>query len=198
MKRILYFIITIVFVVGLTGCSSKPPKMKDNESLKQFENRISNYYSEKILKDTDNKDIEEYLNKSNKIFDDFKKKFKTIKDKDKLVDLVDNTIEKLIDLSDKYINISEDDYEYLANPIKYYLNSEDINNLPPAFRNTINNNNIGFQIWNELQMGISRLYYKEMISPFEIFYYVVNKNYADKYRYIISHSKYKKFSYIRE
>jgi hypothetical protein len=188
MKRILYFIISIVFVVGLTGCSSKPPKY-NGESAKEWGKKVSIYFGKKLDK-ISNEDIKKFLNENNKVFNDYKNKLKTIKNNDEMVELVDNTIEKIIDLYDKYLDISEDDFDYLTNPLKYYHIEDD---YPPLVQDMING--IMIPLWFQFKSLIQYTYYKQMFCPFDVVYdlrhdYRIDK---EKYNYIASHSKYKKY-----
>jgi uncharacterized lipoprotein YehR (DUF1307 family) len=185
--KFLYPILSLLLLTMLTACSSKPPKY-NGESAEEWGKKIGAYYGEKIKK-AGNKNMIKFLDESNKVFDDYKNKLKTIKNNDEMVELVDNTIEKIIDLSDKYLDISEDDYDYLTNPLKYYHIEDD---YPPLVQNLFGKSAPHF--WWGVKYAMTQLYGKPMYSPFDV---VDALDYLDKekYKYIASHSKYKKYFY---
>ena len=187
--KFLYPILGLLLLTMLTACSSKPPKY-NGESAEKWGEKIGNYYGEK-LKKAGNKNVKKFIDESNKVFDNFKNKLKTIKNNDEMVELIDDTIEKIIDLSDKYLDLSEDDYDYLTDPLKYY-NMED--DYPPAVEMMIGKSVP--QMWLSIESMMEQVYFKPMVSPFDVVSYLYNHLDKEKYKYIASHSKYKKYFYL--
>jgi len=190
MKNIAKILLSIVLIIGLVGCSSKPPKY-NNETAKVWGEKLIDYFDKK-LEEAGAKNIREYLKKSDKIVNNLLQNIQKL-NKKQAVEQVDDTIEQLIDLSDKYLGITKDDYEFLANPLKYYDIYDDYSNSVQKFIGDAS----GKIVWKALSDMIERDYGKDFHSPFELQFLLKNKllenGDKEKYHYILQNSKYKKF-----
>jgi len=186
----LSFGLSIVLIIGLVGCSSKPPKY-NGEQAEAYGEKVGAYYGKK-LKEAGAKNIRKYLKKSKEVMNNNLLQNIQKLNKKQAVEQVDDTIEQLIDLSDKYLGITEDDYEFFVNPLKYYDIYNDYSNLT---QRTIGDEG-GQEMWGVLAEIIERAYGEELYSPFELQSLLKEKllknGDEEKYYYILQNSKYKK------
>jgi len=106
---------SIVLTIGLVGCSDKPPKY-DGEKAKVYGEKLGNYYGDKF-KDAGAENIRKYISESKKLMNSLQQNIQTL-DENQMVEKVDNTIEKLVDLSDNYLGITEDDDRFFFKSIE--------------------------------------------------------------------------------
>jgi hypothetical protein len=202
--KFLYPILSLLLLTMLTACSSKPPKY-NGESAKAYGEKLGEYYGEK-LKNAGAKNIRKYLNESNKVIENLPESIPHLTNK-QLVEKVDDTIKKFIDLSDKYLDIGEEDYKFLANPLKYYGIYDDYSKLVQI---QIGDKG-GIQLLSTINELIERSYGKKFYTPLDVKYDLLGalvgddhvffyKNAlakqidkADKYYYVLTHTKYKIF-----
>jgi len=119
------------------------------------------------------------IDKSKKIVNSLQQDIQKL-DKKQMVAKVDNTIEQLVDLSDEYLGINEDDYKFFANPLKYYDIYDDYNDFTQAIIGKA-----GPQIWSQMTYVISRSYGGEFYSPFDLIKILKNQK-EEKYYYILT------------
>jgi len=190
MRNIARIWLSIVLIIGLVGCSSKPPKYNNNETAEAYGEKVGAYYGKK-LKEAGAKNIRKYLKKSKEVMNNSLQNIQKL-NKKQAVEQVDDAVEQLIDLSDEYLGITEDDYEFFVNPLKYYDIYDDYSNLT---QRTIGD--IGQEMWEVLDELIERAYGEELYSPFELQSLLKEKllknGDEEKYYYILQNSKYKKF-----
>lgn len=202
--KFLYPILSLLLLTMLTACSSKPPKY-NGESAEAYGEKLGKYYGEKF-KNAGAKNIRKYLNVSNKVIENLKESIPHLTNK-QLVEKVDDTIKKLIDLSDKYLDIGEEDYKFLANPLKYYGIYDDYSNLVQI---AIGDKG-GIQLLSAINELIERSYGKRLYTPLDVKYVLLGAlvgddnvffykdalakqiDKADKYYYVLTHTKYKIF-----
>jgi len=142
LKFLLSFSFVALLILGLSGCSDKPPKY-DGEKAKVYGEKVGSYYGDK-LKEAGAKNIREYLNKSQSVMLSLKQNIQNLNN-EQIVEKIDDTIEQLINLSDEYLGITEEDYKFFINPLKYYGLYDDYDNFTQA---AIGNS--GPQMWHQL------------------------------------------------
>ncbi len=172
----------LALMIGLVGCSDKPPKY-DGEKAKVYGEKLGNYYGDK-LKDAGAENIRKYISESKKAINNLQQNIQKLDD-NQMVEKVDNTIEQLVALSDEYLGITEDDYKFFANPLKYYDLYNDYDNFTQAIIG-----DAGPQMWSQMTYIIGSGYGGKLYSPFDLQKILKNLK-EEKYYYVLKNTKYK-------
>lgn len=120
MQKIARLLLTVglgaILTIGFTGCGEKRPVYESGMSKKEFGEKFGNWFGGKIEDNANEAQIEEYKNKTTDIVKQYQKQIKNTKSQNEILELTDNMINNILSEAQATYDLSEDDWNYIANP----------------------------------------------------------------------------------
>ncbi len=116
-KPLTIFLITLFLSSSLSASlfGSTPPIYSSGMSYEEYGAEFGEWLGKK-LDNSNEREIEEYIEKANTLRKDYKQKVSTINDKQEILKLTDSLIKNILYLAEHYFELSEEDWAFIIDP----------------------------------------------------------------------------------